>query len=171
MRVVNEAQFISMMDEKATSRQWRALECIQTCVKAARGLGTHIPVHFVMQVDYADSKKLHTAVRTRDSKALKGQRLALRYDYGAIGSDYRDAVLAEHADDLKQITPAEVGQQVEARLKAVRPRDYCLRQILKMCYYVQKLHSIEILQMDCDFFQDANGHIWLFYVSDILQRP
>ena len=25
--------------------------------------------------------------------------------------------------------------------------------------------------MNCDFYQDDNGQIWLFYASDILQRP
>ena len=25
--------------------------------------------------------------------------------------------------------------------------------------------------MNCDFYQDENGLVWLFYVSDILHRP
>ena len=60
---------------------------------------------------------------------------------------------------------------VERKLKVWRPKDFCLRQVLKMCYYIQKLHDIEILQINCDFYQDDNGEIWLFHVEDVLIRP
>lgn len=52
-----------------------------------------------------------------------------------------------------------------------RPKDYCLRQVLKMCFYLQKLQNKEVLQVNCDFFQDDNGVIWLFHATDILIRP
>ena len=96
VKVVNEAQFINMMEEKATSRQWRALECIQTCVKSRRGLGKHIPVNFEMQIDYNDQLVLQKAVKSNDTKFLKGKRLALEYDYNAIGKEYRDQIVEEH---------------------------------------------------------------------------
>ena len=52
VRVVNEKEFNHMMSAKASSRQWRALECIQSCIKAQKGLGKHIPIKFVMQMDF-----------------------------------------------------------------------------------------------------------------------
>ena len=60
---------------------------------------------------------------------------------------------------------------VERKLKAERPKDYCLRQVLKMCFYLQKLHEKEVLQIHCDFFKDDCGEIWLFHASEILVRP
>ena len=48
IKVVNEAMFVKMMSERATSRQWRAIECIQSTIKANRGLGRHIPIRFAM---------------------------------------------------------------------------------------------------------------------------
>ena len=60
---------------------------------------------------------------------------------------------------------------VENKLKMQRPKDFCLRQVLKMCFYMQKLYNKEILQMNCDFFQDDNGEIWFMYATDILIRP
>ena len=46
VRIVSESIFVRMMAERAASRQWRALDCIQACVKANRGLGKYIPVRF-----------------------------------------------------------------------------------------------------------------------------
>jgi len=60
---------------------------------------------------------------------------------------------------------------IENKLKVLRPKDYCLRMVLKMCFYLQKIHEIEILQMNADFFQDDNGEIWFFYASDVLTKP
>ena len=54
VRVVNEKVFNNMMIVKASSRQWRALECIQSTIKAQKGLGKHIPIKFVMQMDYQE---------------------------------------------------------------------------------------------------------------------
>ena len=79
---------------------------------------------------------LQQAVKKNDTKFLKGKRLALEYDYNEVGSEYREQILAEHADSIQKISTSEINQQVENRLKAIRPRDYCLRQILKICYYL-----------------------------------
>lgn len=57
VKVVSEAMFLKMMSERATSRQWRAISCIQSCIKAQRGLGKHIPIKFSMQIDYEEEKK------------------------------------------------------------------------------------------------------------------
>ena len=46
------------MRERATSRQWRALDCIQSCIKAQKGLGKHIPIKFTMQLDYDEQKEM-----------------------------------------------------------------------------------------------------------------
>jgi len=52
----------------------------------------------------------------------------------------------------------------------IRPRDFCLKQVLKMCYYLQKVQKQEVLSMKCDFYRDTNNKIWLFYANDILTR-
>ena len=48
VKIVQEKMFNDMMNERAASRQWRAIECIQACVKAKVGLGKHIPINFTM---------------------------------------------------------------------------------------------------------------------------
>jgi len=51
-RVVSETEFARLMDSyKPGAKEWRAIECIQTCVKARFGLGKHIPIHFRAQLD------------------------------------------------------------------------------------------------------------------------
>lgn len=52
----------------------------------------------------------------------------------------------------------------------IRPKDFCLKQVLKMCYYLQKVQKQEVLSMKCDFYRDTNNKIWLFYANDILTR-
>jgi hypothetical protein len=48
---------------------------------------------------------------------------------------------------------------------------YCLKQCYKYCYFISKLHQIEILRMKCEFAQDYHGTIWFQYASDIFVRP
>ena len=59
---------------------------------------------------------------------------------------------------------------MEQQLAVRSPEDYCLRQILKMCRYLQIVRSIEILQMSCDFYIDVNDQIWFFFAKDISYR-
>lgn len=39
-----------------------------------------------------------------------------------------------------------------------------------MCFYVQKVHFYEILQIRCEFMEDENGTIWFFYADQIYAR-
>jgi len=54
-----------------------------------------------------------------------------------------------------------------ALLEAGKYRDYCYKQCLKMCYYLQMVRSREVLQMKVEFHQDDNKNIWFTYASDI----
>lgn len=47
---------------------------------------------------------------------------------------------------------------------------YVKKQCLKYCYYAQKVHGKEILQMKAEFFKDTNGKIWFFYARGIQCR-
>jgi hypothetical protein len=40
-----------------------------------------------------------------------------------------------------------------------------------MCYYTQKVHNYEILQMKTEFIKDEYKAIWFFYAKDIYGRP
>jgi hypothetical protein len=48
---------------------------------------------------------------------------------------------------------------------------YCLKQVYKFCYYISKLHQIEILRMKCEFARDFHGSIWFQFASEIYVRP
>ena len=50
-------------------------------------------------------------------------------------------------------------------------RQFAYKQCLKMCYYIQKVHGYEILQMKAEFFKDEWKVIWFFYARDIYGRP
>ena len=41
-------------------------------------------------------------------------------------------------------------------LEQGRVMDFCRKQILKMCYYLQRVRSIEVLQMKAEFLQDES---------------
>jgi hypothetical protein len=66
----------------------------------------------------------------------------IKYDYRSQGEDI---TLIKSHDDYK----------------------YCYKQCLKMCYYIQKIHDVEILKMRCEFTKDDHGTIWFTYASQI----
>jgi hypothetical protein len=39
-----------------------------------------------------------------------------------------------------------------------------------MCYYLQKVRSIEILQMKTEFLVDENSNVWFAHASNIQYR-
>ena len=47
---------------------------------------------------------------------------------------------------------------------------YCMKQVHKMCFYVQKLYHTEIIRMKCLFVKDYNGTIWFQHAQDIFVR-
>ena len=89
----------------------------------------------------------------------------MKYDYASVGADY-----AETLQD-KQMSPNEIQKKTEEWLQENAPEDYCLRQVLKMCEYMQQIRKMEILRLKADFYVDANDKIWFFYATDILVRP
>ena len=50
------------------------------------------------------------------------------------------------------------------------PELYCLRACHKIGFYLQKIHSLDLLRMKVSFLQDDNGKIWFTHASDIYTR-
>jgi len=123
-----------------------------------------------MQLDYNVQKDIK---QNKDKKQefINAKTLGLNYNWQQIGDEYRKEIIEDAKTSSKKLTSLELNQMIEQKLKSLRPRDFCLRQVLKMCFYLQKLHEKEVLQVNCDFFQDDNGEIWLFHATDILVRP
>lgn len=46
---------------------------------------------------------------------------------------------------------------------------YCLKQCLKICYYLQKVFLYEIIKMDCAFFK-GETEVALYFISDLHVR-
>jgi hypothetical protein len=46
-------------------------------------------------------------------------------------------------------------------------KTYVRKQCLKICHYLQKVRSIEILKMNVEFHEDENKNIWFTFASDI----
>ncbi|CAI2362192.1 unnamed protein product [Moneuplotes crassus] len=50
------------------------------------------------------------------------------------------------------------------------PKEYCRKQVIKMCYYISKLYNYEILRMQCTFLADDDGLIWFSKVENCFVR-
>jgi hypothetical protein len=50
-------------------------------------------------------------------------------------------------------------------LKTSDDKAYCTKQVNKMCYYIKKIHNIEILKIKAEFSKDDNGSIWFVEAS------
>jgi hypothetical protein len=61
---------------------------------------------------------------------------------------------------LKQITYDFRSFEDDETLIRTDSEQYCLKQVYKYCYYISKLHQIEILRMKCEFGKDFHGSIW-----------
>lgn len=63
----------------------------------------------------------------------------------------------------------------ELRLIRFHHKEFCLKQVYKMCFYVQMVYKIEILQMRAKFAIDDHGTIWFNYADEIhvrdVQKP
>lgn len=55
-------------------------------------------------------------------------------------------------------------------IRSGNENDYCMKQCLKMCYYIQKMHNIEVVKMRCHFAKDDNGSIWFIFATNIFTR-
>lgn len=134
MQVLSENQFITLMDLKTTAREWQAIECIQTCTKAKGfSFGKHLPINFSMQVDMEEQRALKKQLSSIDIKTT------LDYNFREIGSEYEPIITEEAFKLMISLTPSQVQQQVDAILMELRPRDFCLKQVLKMCFFLQKV--------------------------------
>ena len=54
IRVLNGTQFGVMMETLPQHKDRFAIECIQTCIKASKGLGKYIRIEFAMQLDFEE---------------------------------------------------------------------------------------------------------------------
>ena len=71
----------------------------------------------------------------------QGERHAtIKYDFRGCGDDF---TMIKDGDDY----------------------GYCIKQCVKMCFYIQKIHNIDILKMRCEFAKDDNGTIWFTYAN------
>ena len=48
---------------------------------------------------------------------------------------------------------------------------YAYMQVLKICYYMQKVRNREILQMTGEFVRDNEDNIWFVHANQIQYRP
>jgi len=55
-------------------------------------------------------------------------------------------------------------------LEQRQTKEYARKQCLKICHYLQKVRSIEILKMNVEFHEDDNKNIWFTFASDIQFR-
>ena len=83
--------------------------------------------------------------------------------YIGCGFPYIIHFYAKIEDQLTPETIIEYDYQSfedDVELIQTNPERYCLKQVYKMCYYIQKLYYIEIIKMKCEFVKDDNNTIW-----------
>ena len=71
-----------------------------------------------------------------NNKFTTAKTLGLDYNYQEIGDEYRKDFLNESKSTVKKLTEPELSQMIENKLKYLRPKDFCLRMVLKMCFYL-----------------------------------
>lgn len=69
----------------------------------------------------------------------KDTKSAIKYDFERMGDDY----------DLKE-------------------EEFCHKQLLIVCDYVQKVHGYQILQMQAEFTVDDDGQVWFLFANNIM---
>lgn len=121
--VANETEFINVFRLRANDKFWKNLECIQTCVKCKMGLGKHIFIPFKIQI--------------KNTEALETE---ITYNFKKIGKEYEHAIQQIADREMRQLTVSEWSREIEERLRVNKPKDYCQRMCLKMCYFIQKIH-------------------------------
>ena len=58
----------------------------------------------------------------------------------------------------------------EYRLMMATPELYCLRACHKIGFYLQNIHSVDLMRMKVEFYQDDNGKVWQSHASEIYTR-
>jgi hypothetical protein len=63
-------------------------------------------------------------------------KTSLDYNYKDIGKEYENIIDEEAKKMMITLSRSQINQQVDLLLMEVRPRDFCLKQVLKLCYYI-----------------------------------
>jgi len=63
-------------------------------------------------------------------------KTSLDYNYKEIGKEYENIIDEEAKKMMITLSRSQIYQQVDLLLMEVRPRDFCLKQVLKLCYYI-----------------------------------
>lgn len=89
-RVLTEAEFTAQYNTfKPTSKEWQSIECVQSTVKANRGLGKYIPIHYRAELDsLIESKLMHELSVKASANILRQNPPVVKYDYEKIGGAY-----------------------------------------------------------------------------------
>ena len=94
-----------------------------------------------------------------------------------IKSRYRRDII--HVDYYAKISKKKHSRQIIYDFRSFKsdnflmvkdPKQYCRKQVVKMCFYVSKLYGYEIMRMKCSFLVDDEGIIWFHNVDKILTR-
>lgn len=88
-RVVAEAEFSKFMEgfSREKKEHLNSLECIQSCIKAKRGLGRHIPIFFRCELQEKEEGKIKNQFIS-DTSILRQAPPSVKYDYRKIGREY-----------------------------------------------------------------------------------
>jgi hypothetical protein len=65
---------------KGHSREWPAMECMQTCLKAFLGNGKFIPIKFDVKLNCVEEQRLLNASSIGDRR--------IHYDYARVGMQF-----------------------------------------------------------------------------------
>lgn len=89
VNVLSENQFFALMGLKQAAREWVSIDFIQTCVKSNYGIGQHLPLHFSMQIDLDDQRRM------LGSLSEIGIKTSLEYNFKQIGKEYEQVITDE----------------------------------------------------------------------------
>ncbi|CAI2385609.1 unnamed protein product [Moneuplotes crassus] len=149
IKILNNKDFITIFSLRENEPYWNSVKFVQSNVKSKIGIGKKIPFLFLfdMEMDNSENENPNEA-QLQPKEVLKHTKNIPLKEYEEI--NYIDS----QVEDISQLQGKQLCYQ------------YCLR----IGYYLQKVHGIEILMMTTEFTIDDDGVLWLTDARDISVR-
>jgi hypothetical protein len=147
--ILSNREFNTIFSKRENDKFWSSVAYVQANVKSKIGIGKRINFLFLYDMELRPQENENpNDVQYRSIKQMGPK-------HGQPLKEYEDINFLEHqVDELDDLNEQELCYQ------------YCLR----MSYYLQKVHGVEILKMKTEFTLDDDGVLLFTYANDISAR-
>lgn len=149
LQILSSREFNTIFSQRENAKFWTSVAYVQANVKSKIGIGRRI--HFLFLYDMELSHQENKNPNESHRKSV----LQMSPKRGQPLKEYEDINFLEH--------------QVE-EFDHLDDQELCYQNCLRMGYYLQKVHGVEILKMKTEFTVDDDGVLWFTYAHDICAR-